>query len=265
MENIKVSIVTPTYNSSEYIEKTINSILAQTHQNFEIIVVDDCSTDNTVALVQKCYDNRIIILQNEKNMGAAYSRNQAIATASGDYIAFLDGDDVWLPFKLEQQLNFMITNNIGFSSTDYRIIDHAGNKLGKYITAPKKINHRCFRRTCWVGCLTTMYKRSVYPNLSIPNDILKRNDYALWLKLSEKETCHHMKVITACYRKGNVSISSGSKFRLFKFHIALFKKLYNYNNFVSFFLALRNVFYYFMKNLLFVRKEKRSLNGKYRS
>jgi glycosyltransferase involved in cell wall biosynthesis len=189
MKNIKVSIVTPAYNNEKYIEETINSILNQTHQNFEIIVVDDYSSDKTIELVEKFNDERIIILKNKENMGAAFSRNKALAKATGEYVAFLDADDIWLPSKLEQQLNYMISNNYDFSSTDYGIINEAGEKLGKYITAPKKITHKKFRKISWVGCLTVMYKRSIFPDLSIPDSIKKRNDYALWLKLSEKANC----------------------------------------------------------------------------
>ncbi|OQA79251.1 MAG: putative teichuronic acid biosynthesis glycosyltransferase TuaG [Tenericutes bacterium ADurb.Bin239] len=256
MKNIKVSIVTPAYNNEKYIEETINSILNQTHQNFEIIVVDDYSSDKTIELVEKFNDERIIILKNKENMGAAFSRNKALAKATGEYVAFLDADDIWLPSKLEQQLNYMISNNYDFSSTDYGIINEAGEKLGKYITAPKKITHKKFRKISWVGCLTVMYKRSIFPDLSIPDSIKKRNDYALWLKLSEKANCYHMKEITACYRKRGGSISSGSKIKLFKYHIALFEKLYGYNNFRAFLMASRNTIYYFWKVFAYTKKEK---------
>ena len=117
-----VSIIMPSYNTAEYIDNSIKSVLAQTYENWELIIVDDCSTDHTDAVVfPHLADKRIRYLQNEQNSGAAVSRNRALREAKGKWIAFLDSDDLWEPEKLERQLEFMIANGYKFSYTDYRI------------------------------------------------------------------------------------------------------------------------------------------------
>lgn len=252
---MKVSIITPTYNCSNYVANTIQSILAQSFQNFEIIVVDDCSTDNTVDIIKSFGDERIKLFINEKNMGSAYSRNVALEHASGEYIAFLDGDDLWAPNKLEKQLNFMEKNGYSFTYTNYEEIDKNGDKLNKFLTGPKRINHCQFMKSCYVGCLTVIYKREIIPDLQIPIDIYKRNDYALWLKISEKADCYLLDETLASYRK-NVGISSVRKTILLKYHKELFVKLYNYSSFYAWLLALRNAVFYLFKRIKYRRRKQ---------
>ena len=254
-DDIKVSIITPAHNDERFIQQTIESVLNQTHQNFEIILVDDFSTDKTLEVVESIKDNRIKVFKNDKNYGAAYSRNRALKEATGDYIAFLDGDDLWEPNKLEKQLAFMIENNYKFSATQYSVVDEEGAKTGKYVTGPKVTSHRKFMRMDYVGCLTVMFKREICPNLEIPNNISKRNDYALWLKISEVEKCYFLFEKLACYRRRKSSISSGKKIKLIRYHKELFQKLYGYNSFHSWCLAFRNAFYYVLKTLRYVKKE----------
>lgn len=251
---MKVSIITPTYNCSNYVASTIHSVLAQTLQDFEIIIVDDCSIDNTVEVIQRIKDERIKLFVNEKNMGPAYSRNKALMYASGEYVAFLDGDDLWFPDKLEKQISFMEKNKYFFSYTNYEEIDENGNKLNSFLTGPKRINHREFMRACYVGCLTVMYKRELIPDLQIPADIYKRNDYALWLKVSERSDCYLLDEILASYRRG-AGISSGRKTRLLKYHKDLFMKLYNYGLYRAWLLSLRNAIFYLLKRIKYHRKK----------
>ena len=116
-----ISIIMPSYNASKYITATIKSVQNQTYDNWELIVVDDCSTDNTVELIRKLGDTRINVFVNERNEGAAISRNRALREAKGRWIAFLDSDDLWVPEKLEQQLKFMKEKGYAFTYTDYRI------------------------------------------------------------------------------------------------------------------------------------------------
>lgn len=244
---LKVSIVCPTHNCEDYIGDTIRSILRQTHQNFEILVVDDCSYDSTVQKVLNFHDPRIILFQNSENHGAAFSRNRAIAHASGDYVAFLDGDDMWAPDKLEKQLRFMAENHYAFSYTKYRLIDEQGQDLKVIYSGPEKISRKQFLRCCYPGCLTVMYRRDLYPDLSIPDTIKKRNDYALWLKLSEKADCYLLDQELGYYRKSNGSLSSESKIRLLKYHKVMFANLYGMNSCKAWFFALRNALYYINK------------------
>ncbi len=130
-----VSIITPSYNSESYISETINSVLNQTYEIWELIIIDDCSTDKTQDLLNNyCkIDNRIKLFVNEKNLGSAISRNVGIKNSSGRFIAFLDSDDIWVKEKLEKQLFFMKSNKIAFSFSGFEIIDKNGNYTGKTV------------------------------------------------------------------------------------------------------------------------------------
>lgn len=157
-----VSIIMPSYNTEKYIAKSIKSVLTQTYQNWELLIVDDCSTDNTDKVVEPYLaDSRIRFFRNEQNSGAAVSRNRALREAKGRWIAFLDSDDLWKPEKLHRQINFMQENAYHFSYTNYSEIDEIGNETGITVTGPRKITRRCFYNYCWPGCLTVMYDKDV--------------------------------------------------------------------------------------------------------
>ena len=263
MNNKLVSIVCPTYNCERFVKKTISSVLNQKYENFELLIIDDCSSDKTVDIVKSIKDKRIKLFVNNKNSGAAYSRNKALALAKGDYIAFLDGDDLWAEDKLEKQIAFMEKNNVMFSYTDYELIDEHDQSLGVYYTGPRKVTYRKFLHIDYVGTSTVVYKREIYPDLKIPDDIFKRNDDALWLLLSKKETCFRMPGIYSKYRRVSGSISSGKKSKLFHYHVVLYQKLYGASKFKATIYALRNVFYYFCKQILYKKRIRNSedLNG----
>lgn len=257
IEDIKVSIITPMHNDANFISETINSVLNQTHTNFELLLIDDASSDNTIQIVQSFLnDKRIKLICNEKNHGAAFSRNLGLKEATGEYVAFLDGDDLWNSTKLEKQLAFMIQNNYLFSCTYYEIIDETSKFLGKYVTCPPKITHKMFMRSCYIGCLTAMYRREVYENLQIPDTILKRNDYALWLKISENADCFCLNEYLAMYRKRENSISSVGKHKLFSHHIFLFRTLYGFSKTKSLFYAILNTIYYLFRKKKYIKKIK---------
>ena len=253
-----VSIVTPTFNSERYIKKTIESVLSQTYRNFEMIIVDDCSSDNTVEIVKSFSDRRIVLIENESNMGAAHSRNVAIKNAKGVFVAFLDGDDIWDCTKLEKQINFMLLNSIDFSYTYYDLIDENDNEMGIYYTGPKKITFKDFKKANYVGCLTVIYRKNVCPNLEIPKTLLKRNDYALWLLISQKTDCYLLNQILSHYRVRSGSISSVKRTKIIKHHIQLFKQVLNYNSIHAFFCSVRNVIFYFIKQTKY-KKRKRQI------
>lgn len=156
-----VSIIMPSYNTAKFIEETIDSVLAQTYTNWELIIVDDCSTDDTDAVVAKYQDSRIQYLKNGKNSGAAVSRNRALREAKGRWIAFLDSDDLWAPDKLEKQIRFMEANHYSYSYTGYLEIDEASKPLGVRVSGPKRITKACMYAYCWPGCLTVMYDANV--------------------------------------------------------------------------------------------------------
>ncbi len=249
-----VSVIIPTYNVGKYIKNCLLSVINQTYNKLDIVIVDDFSNDNTIEIIKSLNDSRIRIFRNSENKGAAFSRNFGIRMCNGEYISFLDGDDVWDLEKIEKQINFMLENDILFCSCFYDFINESGIKNGNYMSAPKKISHKQFLKTDYIGCITAIYKKSVYPYLSIPETILKRNDYALWIKLSEKTDCYVLPEILASHRIREESLSSGNKISLLKFHKLLFQNLYNFNALKSSFFAFRNAYYYFFRRFFYYKK-----------
>ncbi|WP_245812682.1 glycosyltransferase family 2 protein [Belliella buryatensis] len=178
-----VSIVTPLHNSSKFIIETIDGVILQSYTNWEMIIVDDCSTDNGVEIVEKLQkqDDRIKLIKNEINSGPAVSRNRAIEAARGRFIAFLDSDDIWHPTKLEEQLNFMQKNDYVFTFTAYDKINEKGEKVG-HVEIPLEVAYNDLLKTCSIGCLTAMYDTRKIGKVYMPI-IKKRQDFALWLKI----------------------------------------------------------------------------------
>lgn len=181
-----VSIITATYNSSKYIKATYDSIVSQSHGNWEWLITDDCSSDDTFKLLEKLStnDSRIKIFKNEINSGAAVTRNVSISYAKGDFIAFLDSDDLWLPEKLTKQIDFM-GEDINFSFTAYELIDQDGTLLHKSVGTHYNGSFSYIdqlRRKCVIGCSTVVLRRKAFENMTMPL-IRTRQDYALWLKL----------------------------------------------------------------------------------
>lgn len=224
MEKGLVSIIMPSYNTAPYIKETIQSVLDQTYQNWELIIVDDCSTDNVDEFVASIKDERIRYFKNEKNSGAAVSRNRALREAKGRWIAFLDSDDLWMPEKLEKQISFMEKNGYSFSYTNYKEIDVDGKETGVRVTGPKKITKFGMFNYCWLGCLTVMYDRNVIGLIQI-EDIKKNNDYAMWLKVCKKADCYLFNEYLGKYRKGRAgSVSTHSIKTMIGWHYKLFRE-----------------------------------------
>lgn len=239
-----VSVIMPSYNTAKYIAESINSVLNQTYSNWELIIVDDCSSDETDLIVKSFLsDKRIKYYKNPTNLGAALSRNRGLREASGTWIAFLDSDDLWKPTKLFEQINYMETNNYVFSYTNYSEIDADGNELGNVISGPKVITRKGFYRYCWPGCLTVMYNRDVIGLIQI-DSIPKNNDYAMWLQVSKYADCFLLDENLSYYRRGRSgSISNSNYFSLIRWHYLLFKDIDNRNAITSFFLTLQNLFF----------------------
>ena len=251
--NDLVSIITPSYNTARFIAETINCVLAQTYPNWEMIIVDDCSTDDTDAVVGSFTDPRIRYLKNEKNSGAAVSRNRALREAKGKWIAFLDSDDLWEPEKLEKQISFMERNGYHFSYTNYREIDDDGVSLGTMWTGPKKIGKLKMYSFNYMGCLTVMYDREFVGLVQIA-DLKKRNDYALWVKVVQKSPAYLLDEILATYRvRGAGSIMDRSKGPLarLKFNYYLWKQGENRNTFTALFWTGVNLVFGALKKVIF--------------
>ena len=203
-----VSIIMPSFNTGQYIGNSIKSVQKQTYTNWELLIVDDCSTDNSDEVIKLFLgDRRIKYFGLKKNSGAAYCRNKALKAARGRWIAFLDSDDLWLPEKLEKQIRFMEKNEYSFTCTDYRI-QLNGRWLPYIYTSPNIITKRKLYNYCYFSTITVMYDRRKVGDLEIKN-IRKNNDYALWLKVIEKTPCYRMPECLSIYIKHDGSISSG--------------------------------------------------------
>ena len=249
-----VSIIMPSYNTGKFIKQTIESVLAQSYANWELIIVDDCSPDNTDEIVKPFLsDQRIKYLKNEKNSGAAVSRNRALREAKGKWVAFLDSDDLWKPKKLEKQIGFMERNGYSFSYTNYSEIDESGKPNGVTVSGPKKITKTDFFNYCWPGCLTVMYDRDVVGLIQIA-DIKKNNDYAMWLKVCRKAVCYHLDEDLALYRKGRSgSVSSHSIRTMIGWHYKLYKEAEGQSTVSALFNTGRNLVFGFYKMLRYVK------------
>lgn len=182
-----VSVITPVYQSVEYLDSTVMSVLQQTYSNLELILIDDGSTDGSL---ERCgywaeKDNRIRVLKSAKNQGAAASRNQGMEVARGAYLAFLDSDDVWEPEKLERQCSFMEQQSCDFSFTAYQVVDEAGVSLGTVDTThtQRQFNYPAMlKKQATLGCSTVMLRSSAVGRHRMPN-LRTGQDYAFWLIL----------------------------------------------------------------------------------
>lgn len=240
-----ISIITPTYNCGQFIEDTIKSVVKQTYQNWEMIIVDDCSSDNTKEIVEKytSQDNRIKYYVLKENSGAAVARTKAMELSTGSYMAFLDSDDLWPENKLDSQLNFMKENNYAFTCTDYEQIDEKNNQLNKIIKTKEKTNYNGVLLSCPIGNSTVMYNVEKLGKFEVPN-IRKRNDDALWLQILKREKyVYGMPNVLMQYRVRNNSISS-NKVDLIKYHWYLYREIENLSIFRS---AFHICFWVFLK------------------
>ncbi|MCK4293064.1 MAG: glycosyltransferase family 2 protein [Planctomycetes bacterium] len=183
-KNVSVSVITPAFNSAPFIKDTIESVRAQTYKNWEMIVVDDASKDSTCQIIEQWArkDERISLLRLSQNKGPAESRNSGIKAAKGRYIAFLDSDDIWLPDKLSLQIKFMQKHKCALSYTAYRKIDKDGNPISNTIKVPEIVTYKKLLSSNFIACLTAMYDSKILGKVYMP-DILKRQDYCLWLKI----------------------------------------------------------------------------------
>ncbi len=252
-----VSIIMPSYNTAQYIAASIQSVITQSYKNWELLVVDDCSTDNTDEVVQSFLsDSRVRYFKNDKNSGAAVSRNRALREARGKWVAFLDSDDLWLPEKIEKQVSFMEKGNYHFSYTNYFEMDIEGKKNGVLVTGPKKITKTGMFNYCWPGCLTVMYDRDAVGLIQI-SDIKKNNDYAIWLKVCKNAECYLLDEELAMYRRGRAgSVSSHSVKTMIKWHYRLFRYAENQSTILAFANTVRNMVFGLYKKKKYVKVVK---------
>lgn len=244
MNQIKnlVSVIMPAYNSEEFIEEAVNSVINQSYKEWELIITDDCSDDCTFQVISSLAskDKRIKVLKNEVNSGAAVSRNNSISHSKGRYLAFLDADDIWESNKLESQLGFMEKKGAAFSFTSYQLINDSGIKLNSYVDVKSQDTIEyddLLCKKCTVGCSTVIVDRKLVGNFSMPL-IRARQDYATWLEILKRGFKAHLyKEPLTLYRLTSGSISR-NKFKVAK------KQWYVYRNIekLGFFKSL----YYFI-------------------
>ena len=252
-----VSVIIPSWNTGKFIAESIQSVIDQTYENWELIIVDDCSTDNTDEVVAKFTDKRIRYFKNEKNSGAALSRNRALREANGEWIAFLDSDDLWNPDKLEHQINFMNKHGYTLSYTEYEKIDEESKPLNIYVSGPEKVNKHKMYNYDYIGQLTMMYSAKEFGMIQI-KDIKKNNDYAIRLQLYKKsDTCAYLlKENLAKYRVRKVSISHDKFRRKFKSHYDLFHICDEKPAVVAAWYTCWNMFYGLMKKSIYEIKRE---------
>lgn len=220
-----VSIITPTYNSADFISETIEAIQAQTFQDWELLITDDCSTDGTREIVQEYVDNdpRIKLYTLERNSGAGAARNNSLGHARGRYIAFCDSDDRWTPDKLERQVAFMKDKDCAVSYTSYYTCNEEGERTG-VVRCRRKETYSSLKRDDKMGCLTVIYDSVKVGKVPFPL-LRKRQDWGMKLLVLQKcKVAYGIAEPLAIYRKRNDSISS-NKLSLVKYNIAVYEQV----------------------------------------
>lgn len=218
IEQALVSIITPTFCSEKTIKKTIRSVREQTYPHWEMIIIDDASTDRTRELLREAAkaDNRIKPFFLRENRGAAFARNRALELAQGRYIAFLDSDDCWKTKKIEEQLRFMEMHHYAFTFTGYELMDADGHLLNKLISAPSRVTYKRMLKNTIVGCLTVMIDRQQIGDFRMP-DLRSRQDLATWLSLLKKgAVAYGLNETLAEYRISGKESLSGNKWKAAK-------------------------------------------------
>lgn len=241
MENYGlVSIITPSYNSAHYIIDAIESIISQTYPHWELLITDDCSTDNSVEIITNyvAKDFRIKLFRTEINSGAGVCRNKSIENAKGRFIAFCDSDDCWFPQKLEKQLGFMKLKGCALSYSSYMVMNEFKTIMGISVCM-SVIDYKSMKREDGIGCLTAIYDTEKVGKMYFPS-VRKRQDWGLWLEiLSKCNVSYGVKEPLAYYRVRKDSISS-NKWELIKYNINIYRIVlgYSYLKAVSVFLAI---------------------------
>lgn len=249
---MQLSVIIPCYNCEKYIQETVNSVLKQKYTDFEIILIDDCSTDNTLSIIKEYQkkDARIRVFFNEKNIGVALTRNKGVEVANADYIAFLDSDDVWYEEKLEIQMQYMLTHeNVDMTATSYELYDgEMINKINTY-EIPENINYNMMLYENVIGLSTVIMKKKVFSVFKMSNEYM-HEDYELWLKLLKNDyVIIGIREVLVKYRVFQDSRNS-NKFKSLKERI----KILYYEENMSLVNILRYTFVYSLKGIIKYKK-----------
>ncbi len=236
-----VSIIMPAYNCSKCISESIESVINQTYKNWELLIVDDCSNDNTLDVINNYaqLDTRIRVFKNEKNSGQVVSRNKALKIAKGKYIAFLDSDDLWKERKLYIQINLMQKNNLPFTFSNYERINVENKKIGKDVKTPNQITAKQLLKNTIIGCLTVVVDRSIVGNFEMPNLKHGEDTFTWYTILNRGFIATGIQEVLASYRVSFKS-SSGNKLKAAKLYwkalksetkLSFFTRLYYFNSY----------------------------------
>lgn len=243
-----VSIIMPTYDCERYIAEAIRSVFSQTYSNWELIIVDDCSTDNTEEIVKAFTDKRIHYQRNAHNKGAALTRNEALKIAKGHYIAFLDSDDLWAPEKLERQVAFMEQNGYDFTYTAFKRTDKPLR-----VSGPRHVSRLGMYAFCWPACPTVMYNREKIGLIQV-TDLKKNNDYAMWLHAIQKADCYLLDEELFFYNKHAGSVSDAKIFVLLGWHYRLWRQEMHCSPISALFYTFVNAVFGAYKKIRYVSK-----------
>ena len=249
-----VSIITPVYNAGRFLEKTAESVFNQTYTNWEWVLVDDCSTDNSWDILTSLQkkDSRIRIFKNEENLKSGKTRNFAIEKANGTFIAFLDSDDLWQLDKLSIQIPFMIENGYNFTHTSYGYVNEEGNPIISKFRVNKKVTYLDLLKRTEISCLTAVYNADAIGKFYM-SEHARKQDYALWLAILKSGT-HSFGIDQelAYYRQVKNSATS-KKYKLILKHIAFLKETQEFNSFkaiyYTMFWMINGLIRYKIKNL----------------
>lgn len=248
-----VSVIMPAYNAAGFIAESIRSVQQQTFKDWELLVIDDASTDETSNVVEelKAEDPRIKLHILPTNQGAGFSRNIGIKAATGDYISFLDADDLWKPHKLETQLGVMTTENVQVCFSSYELINEQGKSLQKQIKALQFLSFEKLKKANYIGNLTGMYNASKLGKIYCPL-IRKRQDWGLWLLAVEKAGfAKGIQEPLAVYRERENSIS-GNKIEMLQYNYRVYREVLEYSSLKSLFWMLL-----FLKEQLFIKQRQK--------
>ena len=224
-----ISIITPCYNNARFLPFCVQSVLGQLHTNWEMLIVDDCSTDNSFEIAQRfaSQDARIKVFKLQINSGSGVARNKAILESKGDLIAFLDSDDIWHPEKLSMQLKYMKQYSAAFSHTSYGYLYEDGRVMKKrFIVSDKCVDYKSLLKRTEISCLTAMYDVRIVGKVYMP-DLRRKQDFALWLEiLARGYDSLPVKNVLAWYRQVNGSATS-SKYKLVLKHYTFLRRTQN--------------------------------------
>lgn len=204
-----VSIVIPAHNAGKFIDDTIHSVLGQTYENWELIIVDDASSDNTLEVIKQFGCDKIRVIAMKKNGGAAKARNRGMQAARGGFLCFLDADDLWQPGKLAAQLEFMKKTGAEFIFSSYVFADSKGRPNGKVVRVPESITYRQALKNTTIWTSTVMFDMSKLSKKDVEMPEVKSEDTATWWKVLKKVgRAYGMKEVTAIYRRSGKTLSS---------------------------------------------------------